>query len=250
MTDLARESVWLALLGAICSLVACSSVDDESYGRVEHAVLGGKPSPASQDSVVGLTLPGNSGCTAEVVAPRLVITARHCLFSFAGDKPPYLRCGVGSAGSPVSQALDPADITVWRNHEKPLESIARGKRIYGGPALDLCENDIALIELDEAFEVVAAHAFDRGREDASALEELAHELTHRIRRPLEAKEDRAARDEVHEVEHFVELEGEALQVFAIHRRDERVRQARRHLVHVGVALMLEVLDAFANDFVR
>jgi hypothetical protein len=80
----------LLLLLLVASASACASdiatdPGTEKVGHVQQAIIGGTTSDASQDATVMLVLidPKQNKrlgvCTATMIAPRLVLTARHCL---------------------------------------------------------------------------------------------------------------------------------------------------------------------------
>lgn len=73
-------------LTAVLAFGACTAAsNDEPLGRQREAIVGGTPSDAADDATVLLfrldpSVPQRLGiCTAALVAPRLVITARHCV---------------------------------------------------------------------------------------------------------------------------------------------------------------------------
>src|SRR5690242_10209818 len=77
----------LAMLAAACG-VACggttdSSTEGENLGKTDQAIIGGSfdPDPAS-DAIVALRVGETSPyelCTGALVAPNVVLTARHCV---------------------------------------------------------------------------------------------------------------------------------------------------------------------------
>src|SRR5690606_13404953 len=107
-------------------------------GQVAQPVVGGEPSDDSTNSVVLLNAHGPDGgrsCTGSVVAPRMIITARHCVSTFVdgsfsctsdgnlGDSSD----GAGSLGSPYS-----ADLIEVRVGTSPFddEPTAIGEKVY------------------------------------------------------------------------------------------------------------------------
>lgn len=92
----------MTLLAALVGLAACGPKDaggdaaeSERIGRARTAIVGSFASSAAQDSVVMLVFSDPSTnrrgiCTAALVAPRLVLTARHCVAETETD----VACGV------------------------------------------------------------------------------------------------------------------------------------------------------------
>lgn len=134
--------------------LACSEPVDESTATAQHAVIRGEVSDAADDSVVLIwndRPAGGTWCTGALVAPRLVLTARHCLFQWNGDaEEKWLYCDERGATSPVLTSYDPAQLSVSVGSEQGpgLDVVAVGVDVHSSPALDLCQNDVALLELD------------------------------------------------------------------------------------------------------
>ena len=115
----------LALLAAAAT--ACSSVAQPAEGsergetgrvaRVSAAIIDGTSSDASQDAVVRLVIvdPTNSAtdtvCTGTLVAPDIVLTARHCV-SRAQESVTCLVVDGQLVGGDIFEDHDPANILV------------------------------------------------------------------------------------------------------------------------------------------
>jgi hypothetical protein len=137
-------SVWLIAVSASCSEAAGSA----RLAQLAAPIVGGRPSDASQNAVVVLVRGAFLDyCTAVVIAPTVVMTARHCLYGPTTASEFYEECdtSVASLGAFV---LRPEDFIVQIGAAKPLDTVALGKEIYTSDALDLCANDLALLELD------------------------------------------------------------------------------------------------------
>jgi len=152
MRSAARVSLTPLALAAFASVsaLACSSPDgrdgraeDASLGAARSAVINGTASPASQDSVV-MILMGEAGgfCSGTLIAPNVVLTARHCVSKYAedecgtftGDIPPATQ-GIATGGSANEQSTPIA-------HAK--------KYFYVDGAKGLCDPaiDLAVMLLD------------------------------------------------------------------------------------------------------
>jgi MYXO-CTERM domain-containing protein len=58
---------------------ACASAPDESFGQSQSAINGGTRTGASHPYAVGLLAGGQGSCSGALIAPNLVLTARHCV---------------------------------------------------------------------------------------------------------------------------------------------------------------------------
>jgi hypothetical protein len=137
---------------AICASIACASGadDDEAPARRHWDVVGGQPSTADQNSVVLLVRESfKDWGTGTVVAPRLILTARHFLYEVEVGENSSILCPEQGRTTPVLGAWNPATIEVYVGQARPLPpAVAKGVRTYSGNVLDLCDNDIALLEVD------------------------------------------------------------------------------------------------------
>jgi hypothetical protein len=145
-----RKLAWARLLLGVASALVTSScgpsMPAEADGKIEQALIDGGLSPPDQNAVVVLFNSDIDWCTGVVVAPNLVLTSRHFLFD---ANPWYLNCGEGGKGSVlVGQANDPTTYGISVGNKKPRTLPVYGKRIYAGSDLDLCHNDLALVELE------------------------------------------------------------------------------------------------------
>ena len=151
-----RRFVQRAALVALGGLgtVACSApeaTDDAASGARTEAVVNGELSSDDQNSVV--LIYNNllsKWCTGAVVAPTLVLTARHCLFNYKSGPNSIVRCDEQGGVSQVYDSYDPALLTVSIGKERGPNLVpeAVGVDIHSSELLDLCLNDVALLEVD------------------------------------------------------------------------------------------------------
>ncbi|GAC1519574.1 MAG: hypothetical protein NVS3B10_21270 [Polyangiales bacterium] len=132
----------------LAALLACSGDPGiaEPTRQAEAPIIHGVDSDDSQNAVVLIGLGAGGGwynsCSGTLIAPNLVVTARHCVSEsgpsgcalISKDNPPdSLRIYTGKSRT-----------TDWINHDPD----AVGKALFVGKAGNLCSNDIALIVLD------------------------------------------------------------------------------------------------------
>ena len=161
-----RASLVVAAVSAVFACASCAADDeraarDEDLGVVRSPVIKGEESPASQDSVVlikhydAVKIGGGAeGCTGVMIAPRLVLTARHCVAATETQ----LACG--SDGKPtfgggVTGNYPASKLFAFSGPDRPdflssLDRAARGAEIIDDGADNLCNHDVALILLETA----------------------------------------------------------------------------------------------------
>ena len=144
--------VWLLVC---CAAIACSG-NQETVGVANGAIVNGTNSTAAQDAVVfilGQTAQTEYDCTGTLLAPNLVLTARHCVSQvsegiFVCDGSGQL--GPGSTGGTVG-ADDPLaslSVFVGPNYPKLQMPDAKVTKLFHDDATILCSHDIALLLLD------------------------------------------------------------------------------------------------------
>jgi hypothetical protein len=135
------RGVWAALL-----VVGCSSSPEERLGEAPLAVNGEVDSAEQYPMVVGLvTKKGQylSRCSGTLVAPNLVLTARHCIADSPGG---FVTCGQ----APLGAAYPPDNVLVTQKHvqtDEPADyvSVSRTELAPGGD--DTCGFDFAAVVL-------------------------------------------------------------------------------------------------------
>ncbi|MDF2695077.1 MAG: hypothetical protein K0S65_3460 [Labilithrix sp.] len=177
----------LSLLAAACSAGAS---EEEDTGRVRQAIIGGTSSDETQDATVMLfhldpTGPRRLGiCTAALIAPRLVLTARHCVATTDAQ----VACdsdGTPLLGAKVIENHDPANLFVFTGSKRPeligeappsldptkWKPAGQGLEILDDHSGTLCNHDLALVLLKEPIESVPLATL-RLDGDAAAGEKL------------------------------------------------------------------------------
>lgn len=138
--------------------VACGASPDPTSAPLStsgSAVIKGTASDESQNAVVLLVMidRGQGGigqCTGTMLAPNLVLTARHCV----SNTQEGIACkadGSPIAGGKITSDRKAEDIYVITGTQRPSQPKANGQgaKIIVNDATNLCNNDVALVLLKE-----------------------------------------------------------------------------------------------------
>jgi hypothetical protein len=145
---------------ALLTLLVCPGFGEiaraQSLGEHAQPIVGGSASGDEQNAAV-LIMYGSflDYCTGIAVAPTLVLTARHCLFDVVRGENEFVHCERPNDVASVLAARRADMLTVRVGSSKPLppEPTAIGIGVYSSDDLDLCQNDLALLELDRPLPV-------------------------------------------------------------------------------------------------
>src|SRR5215207_1149275 len=149
-------------LALACCAAGCSGpLPEELTRRHAQAIIDGRASGSDQDGVVMLhaLLEDETDvlCSASLVAPNLVLTARHCVSYLM---PGRFSCNVRGelidnpeGGGTLGSHLPAESIEVFGRATPRSTPLARGQQIISTLAQAICTNDVAFIVLDTALEL-------------------------------------------------------------------------------------------------
>ena len=140
-----------ALLGAALSgLVAlgCGSTGAEPASRRAQPIAGGTADALHQNVFLLVSETQNSGslCTATLIAPNLLLTARHCVSPGNGDD--HVLCGDSVLEDPYPASAFFATNDARPGHESPIFRAVAVR--VPGLGEDTCGYDLALVILKES----------------------------------------------------------------------------------------------------
>jgi MYXO-CTERM domain-containing protein len=135
---------WLGF--SACLLVGCSDVSREPfYVSTRVPLIEGQPDTTTR-GVVGLVVDQQSGCTGSLIAPNLVLTARHCVASINSSNGTVM-CGITNFG----QSFPPSAFIVTPDDNLrdglPAGSQYGVERVVTTPGSGVCGNDVSLLIL-------------------------------------------------------------------------------------------------------
>jgi hypothetical protein len=136
----------------------CHPPERESYAISQQEIVNGVLSGPEDNSVLKVESIDASGvshnCTATLVAPNLVVTARHCVASLA---PLTFTCDsdgnlIAGPGGQTGVLNDPTKISVKSGTIPTSKAVAKGLQIFAAQTTTVCLNDFAMVLLDRALD--------------------------------------------------------------------------------------------------
>ena len=150
-----------AVVALALAALGCGGAE-EPRGAVRSAIVYGdpSPSPSADDAIVllrAMTPVGDHICSATLVAPNLVVTARHCVAELSPGVFTCSRTGElaenPEGGGQLGLDLPP-QILEFHSSELPgAEPAALGAEVISSLSPSICSNDVAFVVLDRALDL-------------------------------------------------------------------------------------------------
>jgi hypothetical protein len=149
-------------LGLWCCVVGCSGpLLEEPIERDSAPIIDGEASGREEDGVVLLHALLDDGsdalCSASLVAPNLVLTARHCVSYLMRGR---FSCDVQGelidnpeGGGTLGSHLPAETIEIFGRATPRSTPLAHGQQVISTLARGICINDLAFVVLDTAIEL-------------------------------------------------------------------------------------------------
>ncbi|MFO0602958.1 MAG: trypsin-like serine protease [Polyangiales bacterium] len=146
----------VSLFAITCLVLACAPAPaDDALDLAASDVVHGARDRGRHPAVVALVTEAGTLCSGALVAPRVVLTARHCVSRVT----PEVACP--SARDHILADLPPASIgVVTAEDARGAPVVARGARTVTFATRNLCGADVALLVLDRDVRGIAPLAVD------------------------------------------------------------------------------------------
>jgi hypothetical protein len=135
--------------GAACTSKAPAPTVSSAKLEVDQTeIVSGTADSGRDPAVVALDIGADSLCSGTLIAPDVVLTARHCV-SFTPDT---IVCP--ASGAQVTGERPPSSLRVLSGDDvRTAQEVARGAAVLVPPGDAICDADIALIILDQGVDI-------------------------------------------------------------------------------------------------
>ena len=147
------RQLWGVIAG---SLLLHGCADAEPTAIAEEPILFGVPTGLKDDAVLRLSSPSGM-CSAALVAPNLVVTARHCVAVV--EREAGLACNPDGTSANnkglITRDFQPSEIAVYVGPGNSVPSpVVFGKQFFSTGSQTVCRNDLTFVLLSKALDAV------------------------------------------------------------------------------------------------